>query len=81
MLNQNPTSTQIESDVLSVRAQIRCAISLLTSTKEYGSLVGDGDSLCDVGFVLMNAEERLSEIHSSIEKFSMHQGDRNGQAA
>lgn len=77
MLNQVSTSTQIESDVLSLRAQIRCAISLLTSVEEYGSLKGGGESLSDVGFVLMDAEKRLSEIHTAIEQFGGHRGGRD----
>lgn len=57
------TNSNFGFDVLSLRAQMRAAFSLLQSTDAYAS----NETLCDVGFALIDADKRLNAIHERID--------------
>lgn len=74
MANQDSTTQQLERDPLAtyeiaaLRAQIKAALSLLMSADEYGQRGEAGETMCDVGFILTSAIERLGNIFDQVDR-------------
>lgn len=66
-MTNTPTAeaSSIGFDILTLKAQLRGAFSLLSTMDEYG----ENADLCDVGFALIDAEKRLDEINARVEAF------------
>ncbi|MBU1980426.1 MAG: hypothetical protein KJ958_14790 [Gammaproteobacteria bacterium] len=54
-------------DVLSLRASLRAATIMLESLEGYGNRDVTGEGMCDVGFLLHDAEDRLDHIHKKVD--------------
>lgn len=58
----------ISYNALALRAQIRAALLMLIEIDGYGERSEAGEALCDLGFLLMDAEAKLDEIHGLADK-------------
>lgn len=76
MANPYPVSY----NVLALRAQIRAAFSMLTAIDGYGNRNESGETLCDLGFMLKDADEKLGEIYGMADNLET-QLDRVQNAA
>lgn len=54
--------------ILTLRAQLRAAASMLMEMDCYGERSDTGSTLCDLGFMLMDADGRLGEIYAIADK-------------
>lgn len=61
---QESNKSTLGFDVLSLRAQLRATFSLLQTADDYES----NETLCDVGFMLIDADKELSRIHESMDE-------------
>lgn len=61
------TSSLIGCDVLALRAQMRAAFALLQLADDYEG----NETLCDVGFTLIDADKKLGAIHDRVDALSV----------
>lgn len=62
-----PTPITIGFEVLTLRAHIRSAFALLQLEDDYES----NETLCDVGFALIDADSKLNEIHARVDALNV----------
>jgi len=68
-LSSELPSDHLDYCVLTLRAQLRGAMSLLTTHNGYGNPENDPeDVLCSVGCILRDADIKLGEIYTQIEE-------------
>lgn len=61
--SETPEPLSIGFEILTLRAHIRSAFALLKTTDNYAS----SDTLCDVGFALIDGDAKLNAIHNRID--------------
>lgn len=56
-----------KNEVLTLRAQLRCAFARLESVEGYGGRDQHGEALTDVGWALIDGGNRLEELYERMD--------------
>lgn len=67
---QDPSSADkpsFKNEVLTLRAQLRCAFARLQAVEGYGEPGHQGEALTDVGFALIDGSDRLEGLYERMD--------------
>ncbi len=68
---QAPSSAEdaqsFKNEVLTLRAQLRCAFARLQAVDGYGEIGEQGEALTDVGFALIDSSNRLEDLYERMD--------------
>jgi hypothetical protein len=66
---------ELTYEVLALRAKLRAVHALLVAIEGYGDRDETGEALCDIGFILTEADNDLDGIHARVDRLegTLHQ--------